>query len=441
MSTMDLHSRIVRNYQQKNYSACLTLLSEAPNVAQNAPQYKVLKAACFVHLGRNIELAHAIFDDVLIKENRNSFAYYGKGLAYFSTKKMSQAIRCFDKAIELDISGSMGKALELKQKAVGMMKEVSYKEDVATYEDEHDSAIERKGREMVEKHFEARIEKVDEDIFKSVEITPTKKIKLSDEEEKSETTPKKNKKVKKTSVPPTPSLSDYDSSKTCKICSKTFTKRFSLTRHLRLHNNVNGFKCSRCDLSYLHRTELKRHETTHKKTYDYTCRDCGKRFVNKENFKKHRLDHVTTTTIDQEFSCQFCEKTFKSEKLQKYHETLHNNKINNKKGNADKSEIVSDNTNTSLDTKIADKEDETCGNNAEIADKMEDKALVEATNDKIKDIPDEEENDDNTKTTIEKESENSTHDEKPFGCNLCNTSYTSIDCLGQHFISFHGVGK
>lgn len=441
MSTMNLHSNIVSNYQQKNYTACLNLLTEAPIEAQNAPQYKVLKAACLVHLGRNIKLAHAILDDVLTKETRNSFAYYGKGLAYFSTKKMSQAIRCFDKAIELDTSGSMGRALELKQHAVDIMNEAGYKEDVR--EDDHESAIERKGREMIEKHFAAQMEAEVvnevgemEDIAKNIQVTPTKRIKLSYEEK--EKSPKKKKKAKKISVPPAPSLADYDTSKTCKMCSKTFTKRFSLKRHLRLHKSFNGFKCSKCGLTYLHRTELKRHEATHKKTYDYTCGDCGKRFVSKENLKKHRLEHVTTT-VDQEFSCQSCEKTFKTEKLQKYHESLHK-----KEENADKSDTLSDNTKVSLNTKTADKKD--CGNYTEFADKMEDadenETFIEATTDKMKDIPDEEENNVKTETAFKKEAKNSTHEEeKPFGCNLCNTSYTSIDCLGKHFISFHGVGK
>lgn len=69
-----------------------------------------MKAACTVSLQNNIEEAHNILDDILIKEPENAFALYVKGLVFLEQKNFHQVLDFFNKAIEDDGTGDMQKA-------------------------------------------------------------------------------------------------------------------------------------------------------------------------------------------------------------------------------------------------------------------------------------------------------------------------------------------
>ena len=47
------------------------------------------------------------------------------------------------------------------------------------------------------------------------------------------------------------------------VCSKTFSKPWSLVVHMRMHEDVRPFDCGLCDQTFRQKTHLKRHEKTH----------------------------------------------------------------------------------------------------------------------------------------------------------------------------------
>jgi tetratricopeptide (TPR) repeat protein len=115
---MDYQTAVLESYQEKNFLRCLTLIDDCPvKKAKDSPHYRVLKAACFVNLGIQRELTHRILDEVLGEDDSNEFAIYCKGLAFFNEKNFEEAIKCFDKAIELNPKG-MAKAEVMRSKAL-----------------------------------------------------------------------------------------------------------------------------------------------------------------------------------------------------------------------------------------------------------------------------------------------------------------------------------
>lgn len=114
---MDYQQAVLENYQQKNFLKCLTLIEDCPVAkAKESPHYKVLKAACYINLHIHVDLTHQILDELLVVDDNNEFAYYCKGLAYFNEKNFEEAIKCLDKAFDLNPK-TMPKAKELRDKA------------------------------------------------------------------------------------------------------------------------------------------------------------------------------------------------------------------------------------------------------------------------------------------------------------------------------------
>lgn len=421
---MDLHAEIVFNYQQKNYSECLALLKEAPLFAQEAPQYKVLEASCLIFLRKDCKSAHDILDSILINEERNAFVHYGKGLAYFSTKNMRQAIRYFDNAIKMDTTGSMGRALVLKQLAIKELEEAEKEtEKPDKVEVDGDEVIKMNGKKLVEKLFAEKDSAITQKA-KRCKVMELECIDLSstpsDGEDSEETlsvnepvstddnaaepskdvpnpktdSSKKGKRVwvpklRKSTVSSELNLSEnHDDDKTCAVCSKTFTEPRSVKRHMKLHKSTSGYKCSMCDLTFIFKIDRARHEATHPKTYKHVCKDCGKRFIRNENYEKHRLMH---------------------------------------------SEVEDG-------AKLSTSGEESCDEETESAEEGDTaiikKKIVSSNEKKI------EYSCDQCSLKFESEQHLSEHaqthkQEKPFGCTLCQSAFSSIELLASHFSDAH----
>lgn len=233
---MDIHTcgidhqeKVLLSYQQQNFSTCLDLVEQTPMFIQNTAHYKVLKATCLVNLGRNFGSAHALFDEVLTEEANNPFAYYGKGLAFFHQRKYTQAISCFDSAIEFDDANTMDTAKELKFKSGILLRETGESD-----EESSDGLIVNDA---------------------AVEVN-----------------------VKKP--------------KSCNICSKSFTKTYSLTRHMLIHTGEKPFKCPHCSSAFSQRYEWNRHIARHETSFRHDCAHCLNKFKTKEDLQSHQATHT-----------------------------------------------------------------------------------------------------------------------------------------------------
>lgn len=170
--------------------------------------------------------------------------------------------------------------------------------------------------------------------------------------------------------------------RTCKVCSKVFTKPFSLTRHMALHTGERPHKCEECSFAFVQKSDLMRHIATHSDVHNFECTQCKKVFKTKKNLQCHLGSHSEST--DRAFKCRFCPKTFKLGKLLTFHEKIHNS------------------TNPF--------KCDSCGKQfpAKFHVKLHMKQHI---------------------------------NEKPFGCNLCGIAFSNIVRFGEHFRDFHGVGK
>ena len=75
---------------------------------------------------------------------------------------------------------------------------------------------------------------------------------------------------------------------TCDVCSKVFTLKSSLMRHIAsMHKNEN-FDCTLCKKSFKRKDCFRRHQLyIHCKTYEVSCSKCEKKFARKDNLNKH----------------------------------------------------------------------------------------------------------------------------------------------------------
>lgn len=105
----------------------------------------------------------------------------------------------------------------------------------------------------------------------------------------------------------------------CEVCDKTFSKNFSLTRHMLLHTGEKKFSCKLCSYKFIQKSDLDRHKATHSNAMLFQCKQCDRKFKTKKNLSCHLPTHTT----DRPFECKICLKTFRTERTLKFHGGLH----------------------------------------------------------------------------------------------------------------------
>ena len=123
----------------------------------------------------------------------------------------------------------------------------------------------------------------------------------------------------------------------CHICQKKFVQSSALASHVRRNecmtaeDNTDGakpFSCTHCSKRFTHRYQLKRHLLkTHNEGISFTCRICRKKFSENTSLKSHIKSHTLqqkhlkarNNTAVKPYSCTHCSDRFTSKYQLKRH--------------------------------------------------------------------------------------------------------------------------
>ncbi|XP_062977702.1 zinc finger protein 11-like [Elgaria multicarinata webbii] len=107
-----------------------------------------------------------------------------------------------------------------------------------------------------------------------------------------------------------------ESHNVCCECGKSFGRRSSLNRHLKIHSNEKPYKCSTCDKCFIEKSNLNAHirkkhkRKSHSRREHYECSECGENFVTRASLTEHQRAHTNETT----YPCPICKKNYMEER-------------------------------------------------------------------------------------------------------------------------------
>ncbi|KAF8966368.1 hypothetical protein BGZ46_000393, partial [Entomortierella lignicola] len=70
-------------------------------------------------------------------------------------------------------------------------------------------------------------------------------------------------------------------------CSKTFSRLYNLTSHIKSHSNQRPFQCDHCDRQFARLHDKKRHERLHRGVRPFACDRCQHHFARTDALNRH----------------------------------------------------------------------------------------------------------------------------------------------------------
>ena len=90
----------------------------------------------------------------------------------------------------------------------------------------------------------------------------------------------------------------------CDICQKVFSRKWSLTRHKKVHSNLKKYICVTCGRRFNRKDNLSHHQAVHNKEKPYCCTKCDKKFSRASKLARHQEIH----NVGLPYKCPVCEK-------------------------------------------------------------------------------------------------------------------------------------
>ncbi|KAL0822754.1 hypothetical protein ABMA28_004763 [Loxostege sticticalis] len=119
------------------------------------------------------------------------------------------------------------------------------------------------------------------------------------------------------------SLVNVESVFECDYCSKTFSTKKLIERHIYGHLNLKPFKCQHCSKKFRYDVNMQVHIMrlhSDESLEEYMCHICEKVFLFKETLNSHLTNHVRKANF---FKCVLCEKKYSESSQLTRHEKTH----------------------------------------------------------------------------------------------------------------------
>ncbi|XP_059620894.1 zinc finger protein 182 [Phlebotomus argentipes] len=105
----------------------------------------------------------------------------------------------------------------------------------------------------------------------------------------------------------------------CDICAKSFTTKYFLKKHKRLHTGEMPYSCTICGKAFTFQQSYHKHLLYHSDEKPHVCSTCGRAFKELSTLHNHERIH----SGEKPFSCETCGKSFRQRVSCLVHRRIH----------------------------------------------------------------------------------------------------------------------